>query len=55
MRFRLSLFLLLFCSISQFAQSQELDKKKKLIERLKNSPTILLLEGYTANIRSLTT
>ena len=40
MKFRLSLFLLLFCYISQVAQAQELDKKKKLIERLKNSPTI---------------
>lgn len=40
MKFRLSLFLFLGSLISQYAQSQELDDKKKLIDKLKNSPTI---------------
>ena len=38
MRFRLFLFLCL--CISHYTQAQELDNKKKLIDKLKNSPTI---------------
>lgn len=40
MKFRLSLFLFSCFCLSYYAQAQDLNNKKKFIDRLKNSPTI---------------